>query len=57
MGIILKHLINGHWSCGLWWSFDKPVLYIGRLPYDGWHYVLHIEPLWVECDEFPVDQK
>lgn len=46
----LRHLKKGEWSWGFERWPDKPALFVGRTWHDGWHYVLHAGPLWVECD-------
>lgn len=47
---ILWHLFRGDWAWG-WRAWQgKPKLWMGREWYDGWHYVLHIGPFWIECD-------
>ena len=49
-----KHLWHGFWSFGWELYKDKPLLHADRMYYDGWHYVIHLGPFWVECDEFEI---
>jgi len=46
---VLRHLWRGRWSCGCAFWPGKPMLYAGRTYYDGWHYVAHVGPFWLEC--------
>lgn len=50
---MLKHLFylwHGEWSCGWEQYEDKPQFLFDQCWYDGMHYVLHLGPLWIECD-------
>ena len=50
------HLRHGEGEVG-WEHWEgKPLLLVGRLWYDGWHYALHIGPLWIECDYPPMSK-
>jgi len=42
---------HGAWSAGCEFYLDKPMLYVGRMFFDGWHYVLHVGPFWIGCDD------
>ena len=50
----LRHLYcaarYGEWSCGWEWWPDKPRIGVFFDYYDGWHWCLHLGPLWIECD-------
>lgn len=47
---VVRHLVFGRWSCGCETWPGKPRLLVERTWHDGWHYVLHVGPFWVECD-------
>jgi hypothetical protein len=47
---VIRHLLRGSWSWGWERWPNKPRLYAGRTWHDGWHYIVHLGPLWVECD-------
>lgn len=38
----------GRWTVGLGLWAGKPLCWFGREYYDGWYYVLHLGPLYVE---------
>ena len=42
----------GEWSAGCEFWEGKPLLDLVREYYNGWLYVLHVGPFWVECDYY-----
>ena len=49
----LKNMINairyGQWCCGCEFWDGKPMWSSDKQWHDGWHYVLHVGPIYVEC--------
>jgi hypothetical protein len=43
----ITHLTKGKWYCGCSFYKGKPMIFIGRGYYDGWHYGFHLGPFWV----------
>ena len=47
---VIRHLFHGEWSAGCELWPGKPKLGLFRDYYDGYKYVLHLGPIWIQCD-------